>query len=439
MMRSMFSGVSGLRVHQTKMDVIGNNIANVNTTAFKSGRVTFNEVFSQTLQGASGPSEYTGRGGINPMQVGLGVNVSSIDTLMTSGAAQRTDNPFDLMIEGDGFFVVGDESGTYFTRAGIFRKDDSGNLVIPNGMKVYGWDTVETDEDTGVQTVVRGNVAPLKLDTPENLVAEPEATTRINIQGNLNLVDGEEGITIQVQFYDTLGNLFSGNLQATYDASSGEWTIQAIDEDGNAGSDMYIVSSDGEIETTITGLSDLNITFDSSGNPVYPSGVDELIFQIPEGDLQNSSGTTISKIGPIEISFDDITQYNSTTSIDPIRVDGREVGTLQGYSIGSDGIITASYSNGDTKVLGQIVVANFINPAGLEKVGDNLYATTPNSGDFDGIGEEGTLQGGVLEMSNVDLSYEFTEMITTQRGFQANSRIITVSDEMLQELVNLKR
>ncbi|NLI88831.1 MAG: flagellar hook-basal body complex protein, partial [Epulopiscium sp.] len=208
MMRSMYSGVSGLRTHQTKMDVIGNNIANVNTTAFKSQRVTFNEVFSQTLQSASSANDETGRGGLNPMQVGLGVNVSSIDMLMTQGAAQRTDNPFDLMIDGDGFMVVGDASGQYFTRAGALRKDDDGNLIIPNGMKVMGWQA-----DAAGKEIIRSNVSPLRLDSPQNKTAPPAQTSKVELVGNLNIADAVDGkeIPVQIKMYDSLGNLYSMN------------------------------------------------------------------------------------------------------------------------------------------------------------------------------------------------------------------------------------
>ncbi|WP_341877190.1 flagellar hook protein FlgE [Defluviitalea saccharophila] len=455
MMRSMFSGISGLRIHQTKMDVIGNNIANVNTTAFKASRVTFNEVFSQTLQGASGASAQTGRGGRNPMQVGLGANIASVDTLMTTGAAQRTDNPFDLMINGDGFFVVGDESGTYFTRAGAFRKDDEGNLVIPNGMKVKGWPAA--DDGTRIQ---RGAVVDIKLDNPENLTAAPAATTNLRIEGNVNLADGgnfateEGGIPIQLKFYDTLGNLYSTNLTMRYDSTDTEknWKIDIPDTltlTDSAGNE-YTLSNVGSVEGDPVVIEfdengNLNKT-NSSGNGIFTisqNGTADAEFDLSE-DI--TAGNPVkAHLGPLTVDFSGLTQYNQKTNVDPLMGDanglgaGREPGELTGYNIGADGIIIGQYSNGQQKMLGQVVIANFRNPAGLQKVGDNLFTTTPNSGEFDGIGEEPDLQGGVLEMSNVDLAKEFTEMITTQRGFQANSRIITSSDEMLQELVNLKR
>ncbi|NLM14015.1 MAG: flagellar hook protein FlgE [Epulopiscium sp.] len=448
MMRSMFSGISGLRIHQTKMDVIGNNIANVNTTAFKAGRVTFNEVFSQTLQGASGASAQTGRGGRNPMQIGLGANIASIDTLMTTGAAQRTDNPFDLMIDGDGFFVVGDDSGIYFTRAGAFRKDDAGNLVIPNGMKVKGWPAV--DDGRRIQ---RGAVVDLKLDTPENLSAAPEATTKLRIEGNINLADGD-GVPVKLQFFDSLGNLYSTNLTMTYDSTGTgkNWkidipdTLTLTDSAGNEYTLSNVGSDEGDsvvIEFDENG--NLNKT-NSSGNGIFTisqNGTPDAKFDLSE-DI--TAGNPVkAHLGPLTVDFSGLTQYNQKTNVDPLMGDanglgaGREPGELTGYNIGADGIIIGQYSNGQQKMLGQVVIANFRNPAGLQKVGDNLFMATPNSGEFDGIGEEPNLQGGVLEMSNVDLAKEFTEMITTQRGFQANSRIITASDEMLQELVNLKR
>lgn len=435
----MYSGVSGLRTHQTKMDVIGNNIANVNTTAFKSQRVTFNEVFSQTLQSASSANADTGRGGMNPMQVGLGVNVSSIDMLMTQGAAQRTDNPFDLMIDGDGFIVVGDESGQFFTRAGALRKDEMGNLIIPNGMKVMGWQASADGKE-----IVRSNVSPIKLDSPENKTAEPQVTSKVQLTGNFNIADAldkdgnptADGIPLQVKMYDSLGNLYAMNMKATYDPAKTppEWEISPVVD----GTKTVLTDQNGkkhDIEFTGT----VALVFDTNGNLVGEK--EDLKFEI-EGATAGSNfniPAANSTLGPVTVDFSGITQYNAKTNIDPKTLDGRAPGEMQGYDIGPDGIITAYYNNGEFKLLGQVVVTNFDNPAGLEKVGDNIYRRTANSGDFDGIGATGMFQAGVLEMSNVDLSQEFTEMITTQRGFQANSKIISTSDEMLHELVNLKR
>lgn len=452
MMRSMYSGVSGLRVHQTKMDVIGNNIANVNTVGYKSQRVTFSDVFSQTLQSGTGASDETGRGGRNPMQVGLGVNISSIDVMMTPGAAQRTDNPFDLMVDGEGFIVVSDNTGTYFTRAGALRQDAQGNLVIPNGMKVQGWPA--NADGTKIE---RGEVRDLTLSDPANSSAKPEATTAIELSGNID--KNKSPIDTSIKMYDSLGNLYTTPIKLTYDAATMEWTLAPTlkdvagedrlilsDTEGNkyavdkgafpAGGIKFKFTADGKIDTaSLTGATlgaDGKVSF-SLNQINLSSAVD------PETGDPKALNALIGGGAGVNIDITNITQYNSKTTIDPKTKDGKAPGQLMGFEVGGDGKITAHYDNGSTKLLGQIVVAQFDNPAGLQKVGDNLFQTTANSGDFDNIGMATNFQAGVLEMSNVDLSSEFTEMITTQRGFQANSRIISVSDEMLQELVNLKR
>ena len=483
MMRSMYSGVSGLRVHQTKMDVIGNNIANVNTNGYKSQRVTFNDVFSQTLQSATGASEDTGRGGRNPMQVGLGVNVSSVDMLMTPGAAQRTDNPFDLMVDGDGFLVVGDNSGTYFTRAGALRLDEKGNLVIPNGMKVKGWPA----DDKG-EKIVQGEVQELNLN--KFYSAEPTASTEIKITGNLNPADSP--VSGQIKFYDSLGNFYTSNIQLRYNVTAGSppvasWDAEPVlvdatgkisdtpasntflkltDEKGNvylSGSGTPAVpevkDASGKVTTArkpathplIAGSKNPKLSFDESGAfkgisepleigiagpPVKAFNLNTFTMLDSKGNAKGNGPNATA--GGITANLSGLTQYSSKTNLDT-TANGQKAGTLSGYDIGADGIISAYYDNGDRKVLGQVVVAQFANPAGLEKAGSNLFRATNNSGDFDNIGAAGSFQAGVLEMSNVDLSQEFTEMITTQRGFQANSRIISTSDEMLQELVNIKR
>ncbi|PHV71746.1 flagellar biosynthesis protein FlgE [Sporanaerobium hydrogeniformans] len=448
MMRSMFSGVSGLRVHQTRMDVIGNNIANVNTIGYKSQRVTFNEVFSQTLQSASAASDETGRGGLNPMQVGLGVNISSIDMLMTQGAAQRTDNPFDLMINGEGFIVVGDATGKYFTRAGALRMDDEGNLIIPNGMKVQGWPASKDGKE-----ITRKDVEPLKLNDPTTKFTSPEATTATSLSGNLNTDDGTDGkgVPSQLKMYDSLGNLYSINVFLKYDA--GKWSV--TDQNGETGKPIILTDQNGNTyqaaQATEIFPNNIELEFDASGKLTTTAAFTLPTIDMSKALLLDDTGATTATTGPIAnisqitIDYSGLTQYASKTNVNTKVGDkdgknaGKAAGTMSGYDVGTDGKITAYYSNGDRRLLGQIVVAQFDNPAGLEKNGDNLYTATANSGDFDNVGKVGNFQAGVLEMSNVDLSSEFTDMIVTQRGFQANSRIISVSDEMLQELTNLKR
>lgn len=440
MMRSMYSGVSGLRIHQTKMDVIGNNIANVNTVGFKASRVTFNEVFSQTLQGASGASE--NKGGTNPMQIGLGASVSSIDVDMTEGAAQRTDNPLDLKIEGDGFFVVSDATGNKFTKAGAFKIDEAGNLVNSAGLNVMGWYPDATSGE-----ITKTKVQPLQILNADNMYVEPSKTKSITLSGNINKDDPQlsstsstGGSPVNVPIYDSLGYKYNA-----------QFLVQSIM--GTPNSFKFVLPEDSITDANGNAIDNDELSVDIPFDPLTGK-IDATALSALElaGDLQvEGISTDYSDFSdPLSIDFSGLTMFSGDTTVEGVPGDanglgaGNEAGTISGYEVGSDGKILGKYTNGETKLLGQIVVATFANPAGLQKLGGNLFDTTNNSGDFDGIGEDitssgGSLNAGVLEMSNVDLSKEFTEMITTQRGFQANSRIITSSDEMLQELVNLKR
>ena len=431
-MRSMYSGVSGLRIHQTKMDVIGNNIANVNTVGFKASRVTFSEVFSQTIQSASGANENTG--GTNPLQIGLGSSISSIDVDMGEGAAQRTDNPLDLKIEGDGFFVVSDVTGNKFTRAGAFRLDESGTLVTPDGMNVMGWQADENTEEISTNTVSK-----LQILSPDNLYSEPTMTSKITMSGNVNkndtqLIATNGGVPFTANIYDSLGYAYTVEMNLQESGTDNKYNVGLVadsvtDENGD-------VIENGGINGTVT------ISFDPDTGKVTN---DPATFSI-EG-----LGTDFSSFpaAGIEVDFGSATLFSGNSTLEAAAGDsesigaGNKAGSISGYEIGTDGQVLGKYTNGEAKLLGQIVIATFKNPSGLQKVGDNLFETTNNSGEFDGIGEDvtssgGSFNAGVLEMSNVDLSTEFTEMITTQRGFQANSRVITTSDEILQELVNLK-
>ncbi len=446
MMRSMFSGVSGLRTHQTRMDVIGNNVANVNTVGFKSGRVTFQEVFNQTLRGAGAPDAALGRGGTNPMQIGLGTGVGAIDTIMTRGSAQRTDNPTDLSIEGEGFFVVkGSNADTFkFTRAGNFGLDKLGNLVSGSGMNVYGWMKYDKLNDGTVKFDTEAEIKPINLynddDNGNKRVIAPKATKNAVFSGNLNSAYKTQTTTPakpdEGQFstpftaYDSLGNAheFAITYWKTSDADN-TWDYKifqkGVDAAGNVTYDD--VGADGTLDFGVDGKLNSDTT--------------------PTTDIQNINidlGTEGADILDIKLDFSNVTMFSADSSVKPTNIDGYTTGNLVTFNIGSDGMLTGIYSNGQQQPLGMVALASFSNPAGLQKVGDNLFIPTTNSGDFNkavqaGSEGVGSLSPGTLEMSNVDLSREFTDMIITQRGFQANSRIITTSDEMLQELVNLKR
>ncbi len=656
MMRALYSGVSGLKTHQIKMDVIGNNIANVNTTAYKSQSITFGELMYQTTQSASGPNETTGTAGINAKQIGLGVTSGAISTaITTAGATQTTGNPFDIRITGDSFFIVNDGMNNYFTRDGSFYVDAAGNLAMTsNGYNVMGWGV---DEET--QTIKQDIVEPLRIMSADNLTYPPEATSNAYVSGILDKNDtnaaSKDGKVISVSIYDGLGYSYTAKFAIKNLEEEGQYTVELTDIlDGTTNEslkDRYNVGSIKDIatfgeekvlqETTLASLLD-GVTYDAAkqtynkqtgysetfsdydtnrvsgitytvspnvapqdfttgdtvlmngtgtierddleesfnliyvtdatngnyyyfkdaagteykldnnasaddwakvldksglqnfqatldadgnvsftfeqnftidGNTVYDGtnftkeitieeayGVDTskenttyefmvapdgqaqitsttilsgntLIYDTATGEFKSINGadtavldfaaSSVDVLGnPVDLThFSDVTidftassmfNNNKTSTIGMVSGDknglgsGRKLGELSGVSIQNNGMIYASYDNGQTRLLGQIAVASFANASGLQKEGDNLYAATLNSGEFDGIGVDVTAGGGymstgVLEMSNVDLSSEFTEMITTQRGFQANSRIITVSDTLLEELVNLKR
>ncbi len=568
MMRSLYSGVAGLKTHQTRMDVIGNNIANVNTTAYKSSSMTFSELMSQTTQKASGANATTGVGGTNAKQIGLGVKAGAINTAITTqGSAQSTGNPFDIMITGDNFFVVSNGSENFFTRDGSFYVDGAGNLAMTStGYNVMGWGV---DKTTG--NIKQDTVTALRIMSSANMTYPPEATTKANISGILDQNDKDvtsaNGKTVNLNIFDARGysytakftfkqsggdktNEYSLELNKILDSTGKEidisgitfgeqnleqtlssklslntdsykWddatktlqttatppeTVAALDKifkngalitdkdkaeevqknlDAIAKAYGYEGSTDEFLKLYTTGKAGQvtvqkmleNMSQNMTGDDILPKAKNEeltmtgrkfdgakVVFDKDSGKLQsiNNSTTNLSttlnfpasmgNFSNITIDLSECTNYDNkgTSTVGATSGDldglgtGRRSGDMIGVSIQKDGMIYASYDNGMTKLLGQIATAAFANASGLEKEGDNLYSATLNSGEFDGIGVDITAGGGYmstgqLEMSNVDLSSEFTEMITTQRGFQANSRIITVSDTLLEELTNLKR
>lgn len=406
MMRSMFAGVSGLRTHQVKMDVIGNNIANVNTYGFKASRATFQDLLSQTFQGAAAPQG--GRGGINPQQVGLGVQLASIDTLFSPGNLQGTGMNTDLAIQNDGFFVVGDGQKMYYTRAGNFDFDSQGNLISrSNGMKVYGWMADQTGQIDNRRSVETINV-------PKGQVIPAISTGQVEAAKNLDaeLAVGES-VTSSIDIFDSLG--IAHTLKVTFTKTAdNQWSWQA----------------EGD---TLTGTGSGTIDFNDDGS-------------LATGGTGNANFTLATGASSLALTLDfaRLTQLaEANSSAELVNQNGFPMGSLEKVSFDTSGVITGYYSNGLRKNLGQVAMAIFNNPAGLMKVGQTLFEESNNSGvamiGTSGSGGRGTIAPANLEMSNVELAQEFTEMITAQRGFQANSRVITTSDEMLQELVNLKR
>ncbi|MCU6743648.1 flagellar hook-basal body complex protein [Suilimivivens aceti] len=451
MMRSLYSGVAGLKTHQTRMDVIGNNIANVNTTAYKSQSMTFSDLMYQTTQAASGANPTTGVGGINARQIGLGAKTSAIKTAITTqGASQTTNDPFDIMITGDSFFIVNNGQNNYFTRDGSFYVDGAGNLAMTStGYNVMGWKVDPND----ASAIKQDTVSALRIMTTENMTYPPEATKSARISGiidkNDTNVNAAAGKIMNLEFYDNQGYKYTAKLSVHSTTTDGTFTVQLDDILDSKGKTVLADKTKASLQQNNTNVTAPVLEFDlkngSFKNVGTAGGTESTL------TLHFDTGTFPS-FTDITIDFSKCSNLNNngSSTVSPIRGDakgngaGRKVGEMSGIEIQKDGMIYANYDNGCSRLLGQIAVATFANASGLAKEGDNLYSATQNSGDFDGIGKDITTGGGymntgVLEMSNVDLSSEFTEMITTQRGFQANSRIITVSDTLLEELTNLKR
>jgi flagellar hook protein FlgE len=392
MLRSLFSGISGLRAHQQMMDVTGNNIANVNSVGFKASQTVFEDTLSQTMRAAGAPQP--GQGGTNPAQVGLGVRMSGITTNFTQGSAHNTGRATDLMISGDGFFVVKSVNEQLFTRAGAFNFDANGKLVTSTGAAVQGWSAVNGVINTN------GQIGDIQL--PVGTLIAPVATTNMVVSGNLPAnAANATSIVRSITTYDSVGTAVTMSVNFTK-TSATAWDVTV---------------SDGTTTSTAT-----NVAFNASG-------------QNPTPATKTFNGVTVDLAG--------LTNYTGNTTVNPLSQNGAPAATLQSFSINPDGQLIGVFSNGLKQTVAQVAMSNFNNPPGLEKVGDSLYRFTVNSGlaqiGAAGTGGLGTIQSGTVEMSNVDLAQEFTNLIVAQRGFQANSKVISSSDELLQDLVNLKR
>ncbi len=393
MLRSLFSGISGLRSHQTMMDVTGNNIANVNTSGFKSSNTQFQDTLSQMLRAAGAPQGQNA--GSNPSQVGLGVRVAGVSTNFGQGSAQQTGRSLDLMVNGDGFFIAKTVNETLFTRAGGLTFDIRGTLITPEGAKVQGW---QADPASGAINTTAG-VTDIQL--PISTLMQPSATATTVFEGNLpgDAAIGQS-LPASIDVYDNQGT--RSTLSVTFRKDSADtWSV-------------------------LEGAATLGtITFSGGGS------------------AHTLTPATLTSSGGIDLDLATVTGYSGTTSIKAASQDGYAVGSLTAFNIGPDGILTGIFSNGLKQAVAQIATATFANVAGLEKAGSTMYRTSVNSGlariGAPGLEDRGAISSGTLEMSNVDLAAEFTNLIIAQRGFQANSRVITSSDELLQDLVNLKR
>jgi flagellar hook protein FlgE len=417
MLRSLFTAVSGLRAHQMMMDVVGNNIANVNTTGYKTSQSVFEDTLSQLVRTSGGPQGL--RGGTNPAQVGLGVKVGGISTNFGQGPTQVTGRATDVALQGDGFFVVKQDGQTLYTRAGAFDFDNSGNLVTPDGALVQGWGATKG--------VVNTNAPTYAIKLPIGQTVPPRQTTQVTVGGNLsgNAAVGAVSVS-SIDIYDTQGNALQATMTYTKTATDA-WTLTMTVPDLKGGPAVPVGTA------TLT-WNEVSKSFTST--PAVPAlsqaSLTTAGYQFG-GDVSVTLGTPTRPL----------TQYGSTDTAGTVSQDGAGMGVLQSFSLTPDGQLIGVFSNGVREALGQVAVASFDNPPGLEKVGGSLYRGTPNSGigaiGVAGVGGRGTMNSGSLEMSNVDLAQEFTNLIIAQRGFQANSKIVSVSDEILSDLVNLKR
>ncbi|WP_010576795.1 flagellar hook protein FlgE [Leptospira alexanderi] len=464
MMRSLYSGVSGLKNHQVRMDVIGNNISNVNTHGFKTERVTFQDMISQELRGASEPKENIG--GVNPQQVGLGSLIAAIDKIMTQGSLQTTGKNTDVAMSGEGFFIVKDGDKQFYTRAGAFNLDKNGYYVNPaNGLKVQGWNARLDDKGN---KFINSSASIEDIIIPVYSKEPAKATSQIDFKSNLNSSAPavppdatQEEITAMINDPDpkmrrghvtTINTFDDQGIQREfkmefYKVRDNTWKARLSMTDATQLS--ADVSGTGGQNTQLPGNTELEFGFTPDGKLVYVSdGVDSMnsgklnakvSFRIAGNPAVQSFDLNLGEAGMV----DGITQFSSDFTTKAVKQDGYTMGYLESFSIDNSGTITGVFSNGVRQPLARIATAVFNNPAGLDKAGDTMFAYSMNSGEPNigeaGVQGRGKINAGILEMSNVDLSDQFTDMIVTQRGFQANSRTITTSDQMIQEVLGLKR
>jgi flagellar hook protein FlgE len=463
MMRSLYSGVSGMQNHQTRMDVLGNNIANVNTTGFKRGRVNFQDLLSQQLSGAAKPTDELG--GVNPKEVGLGMNIASIDTIHTQGSLQTTGVQTDVAIQGNGFFVMKSGEKSYYTRAGTFGLDNEGTLVNPaNGMRVQGW----MAQDIDGTLILNTSSQPQDLTVPVGQKIDARATTNVNYACNLDkrLPEIPEGASradvlsstwaTEFQVYDEFGQEHTLNVSFTrVPGTNNQWqaTVNVDPTDGGAAATRVgLATTDGTANTFTVNFDNNGMlagVVDSAGNATPAGGqvAVQVSFNVaganPQPDGAPTRQTFSINLGEIGSVKNTITQFSEKSSTKAYEQDGFKMGYLENFKIDQSGIITGVYSNGANRTIGQIAMATFANQGGLEKAGENTYVQSNNSGianvGVSGVAGKGKLIAGALEMSNVDLTEQFTDLIVTQRGFQASSKTIQTSDTMLDTVLNLKR
>lgn len=462
MLRSLYSGISGLKNHQIKMDVVGNNIANVNTTGFKRSSVTFATMLSQNLRGASTPT--TNQGGTNAQQIGLGVKLGAINQIMTQGSAQSTGTTTDLMLQGPGFFVMDNAGQKVYTRAGGFSKDTNDYLEDPGtGAKVQGFSWGKDDStapkwgaaDVGSIKFSIGDKYLGDAGLPLTLSSAPEAFGSFSATTPSTIVDanliGAGDVSIAGFTKVTLGQANLGTSEFTFDSTTGTITLASaptadLNVEHVPAFPLPVVNSNGSFTVPYPPTQGATIYVGPTGTPTaYTLGADPANLGATEYSVSTVNGG-------YQINFASAATFTAASTTAPVETD--TIGydftnaphTLNSFSIDQNGVITGVYGNGVDSVshkIAQIAVAKFTNDTGLANLGGSFYSTTPNSGEpsIGAASQDGraAIIPSTVEMSNVDLAQEFTDMIVTQRGFQANSKVITTSDALLQEIIDMKR
>jgi flagellar hook protein FlgE len=417
MIRSMYTAISSLSLQQKYLDVVSNNLANANTIGFKASRVLSQDQFAQMMSPGSAPT--TTQGGTNPTQIGLGVNLGYISSNFTQGVLQSTGRNMDLGIQGDGFFVYGQDVGRRYSREGSMSLDMEGNLVnSATGLRTQGW---LADATGAIDTDLA--VSDIQIATDKTLA---KATASVTLGGNLsaNAAGGDTNI-ISMGVYDSLGAMQTASVRFTRGGTAAVptnvWTWQVMDT---------------TVTPAVAGTGDGTITFDANGQIDLTASTTGAAISIPVSAGADPLAPTLD--------FSNLTQLAAADTATVTSQDGLPAGSVSDVFISpNDGIISLMYSNGMIEQVGQVALARFTNPTGLMKAEDTSFIAGLNSGDAQigvaSTGGRGSIASGNLEASNVDMAQEFTNMILAQRGFQASSRVITTSDEILQELVNLKR
>jgi len=403
--RALFAGLSGTINNQTRLDVIGNNLANASTIGFKSSRVTFRDAYYQTLRGGHASSE-DGIGGVNPLQVGSGNALSAIQTLHTQGSLEATGQPLDVAIEGSGMFIVRAGDVRLFTRDGAFTLDDANTLVSGHsGMRVQGWMATDGSIDAS------GAIGDLQFDVGK--LKPGVVTTSVTMAGNLkaNAAVGDDVVS-SIQVYDSLSNSHELVITMTQTATDNEYDV-TLECEGSSGTGTLTFDANG----ALTGGSPITVSFDPGGGADSP--------QI------------------VSVDFSDVTQLALDSDAAAMRQDGRSAASLANVYVQEGGVIQGTYSDGRQVNLGQLALASFANVAGMQRRGNNLYAATAAAGDTiigtSSSGSRGKIVPQALEQSNVDLTQAFVDMISTQRAFQASTRVISSADKLLEEVMRLAR